>query len=132
MKTWLLFETFLLTFFPCAALIYSIPFLLLGIVEIFFPMGMDVRSVYERAWGMFPYIGGMFAISLLWRYAFLVSTGKDFKIRWLFVVAIIGGGLASNEIFVLSNNLAGIVICLPPWILAMHLLYLRYKLIKLR
>ncbi|MET0383526.1 MAG: hypothetical protein ABW032_08900, partial [Burkholderiaceae bacterium] len=61
----------------------------------------------------------------VWGYAFSLSKESKFRLDWKFIVAVIGGTLASWELVSTTNLVSTLLVCLPTWILVAHLFYLR-------
>lgn len=126
MKKWLVVEAVILTSVPIVILLYSVPFIWLGTVFIFHPFYGDSRVWYERMFGILPYLGGALALWAIWSYVVELSNGRIFRLDWKLFVSVFGGFLASWELTRTTNLPSVIIIVVPPWILAGHLLYIRH------
>lgn len=127
LKKWLIVEAVVLTMVPAAIFLYSLPLLIFAAVVTVVPLDSDTRALHERLFGLLPYLGGALGLWTVWSYALALAENKSFPLDWRFVVAAIGGGLATWEVFSTTNVPSAVLISLPTWSLAMHLLYLRSK-----
>lgn len=125
LKRWLIAETVVLTMVPAWLLVYSLPLLIFAAVVTVVPLDSDTRALHERLFGLTPYLGGALALWTIWRHALAVAENKILALDWRFVAAALGGGLATWEVVSTTGMAAGVLISLPTWLLAMHLLYLR-------
>lgn len=124
MKKWLAIEAIAFTLIPAVLLLYAAPVVLFGLVQVFQPLEGDARSFVERLIGIAPYVGGGLGIGALWYLANHLQRAFSAKVWIAVVLGVLGGLLASWEVVRTSNLESSLLICIPPWALAVHLGYL--------
>jgi uncharacterized membrane protein (GlpM family) len=130
MKKWIIIETVFLTIVPSLLLIYAIPALSMGIVEIFSPMPGDAAPLIQRLTRMLPYTGGLWGLWSIWQYAILLANNKMFSLGWKFFIALIGGAVATWDLIRTTNATLATMVCIPTFFLVGHLLVLRSRNLK--
>lgn len=124
MKKWLAIEVLVLTLIPTVLLLYAAPLILFGLFEVFQPLEGDARSFVERLFGIAPYIGAGLGIGALWYLAIRLRRAISERAWMAIVLGGLGGIFASWEVIRTSNLESSLLICVPPWGLAVHLGYL--------
>lgn len=124
MKKWLIAEAMFLTLVPAGLAIYAIPVLVFGAVEAFAPTAADTRSFSIRLFELAPYAGGIFGIYVIWSLVARIASGASFPFKLRFALGTLGGALATWEIARTTNAITVILVCLPTWLLVIHLLIL--------
>lgn len=131
LKKWVFIETIVFTAIPAFLALYAFPVIIFGIIEAIFPIDADKRSAMLRFAGLFPYLGGVFGLLMVWSIAFSVARNKPYRFEWKFFLALAGGGAATWEIVRTSSTLMVLLACLPTWFLVAHLIYISFQKKKL-
>ncbi|MFC7286541.1 hypothetical protein ACFQPC_00695 [Herminiimonas glaciei] len=121
-KKWILLEAILCTLIPVALLVSALPFFVLTSVQIFNPL--DSRTLLERILLFLGSWAGIVGLLAIWYCVIKLLRSERFSVAYL-IVGAIGGAWASWDITVSTNPLSSLIICLPVWILVLHVVYMR-------
>lgn len=123
-KKWILLEAVLCTLIPVALLVSALPFFVLTSVQIFNPL--DSRTLSERILLFLGSWAGVVGLLAIWYCVVKLLRSERFAVAYL-IVGAIGGAWASWDITVSTNPLSSLIICLPVWILVLHIVYMRFS-----
>jgi hypothetical protein len=124
MKKWLVIEAVFFTSIPAALWIYACPFMLLGAIQAFSPAAENIQPLWERFFNLTPYVGGGIALGVLWYFIGLLLKQRRRPALWVIWIAAIAGAIASWEIIKTTNLEMAALTCIPPWFLAIQLIYM--------
>ncbi len=123
-KKWILLEAVLCTLIPVALLVSALPFFVLTSVQIFNPLDGS-RTLLERILLFLGSWAGVVGLLAIWYCIVKLLRSERFAVAYL-IVGAIGGAWASWDIAVSTNPLSSLIICLPVWILVLHVVYMRF------
>jgi hypothetical protein len=124
---WLFGEAVALLFVPGAMLVCALPVMIVGLLQAVFPAG-HAGWRPELLFGLLPYPCAAFGLWSAWRYARALAQGEGFRLDGWFVLAVVAAGFASWQIVATTEAPFSLLLCGPPWLLAVHLAVLRWRI----
>lgn len=122
-RSWLMFEALLLTL-PAALLLAAglpIAFRTIGFLVAVAP---DARAIFESILAVLPYLCGLFAWAMIWIGTLHVAAGGHLRPDGMFWAVAAAGFVASFDFLLGAPQWQGLLVCLPMWALAVHLVLL--------
>jgi hypothetical protein len=120
----LLAEAVALLFVPAVMLVCALPTLVVMFLTAAFPAGgAGVRL--DVLFGLTSYPAAAFGLWFAWRHARALAHGRCPRLDGLVVLAVVAGGFATWEVVTTTDELFSVLTCAPPWMLALHLAWLR-------
>lgn len=84
----------------------------------------DWRALFDSLLALLPYLCGLFAWLMTWVAVFKVAAGERLHPDGWFWVVLAAGFVASLDFLVAAPQLLRLLVCLPAWMLAAHLMLL--------